>query len=346
MTKSILFSGIDPQKISWRSMICNAHFRSEYFTTPEHQKLIRINQVEPVDYREADTSFNVNFNPAKSVRVYNSNDYQAMKVTVASKVDAGFHHPSPVEDLSEIQIDPATEKEIISVCIPSPSAPLLVEENVSEKAEVLVDIEQEEKITEMQNEIDKLRSMLGKVESQLSDVKGKSIASPDKPLTEPDEKVDLNSVLENIVPSHTLRKTMIELQLRPDNCRTPYTEDQWSLVMKWHYWSAACYERFRQIGLQLPHSISVEKRIAKYDITPGFIEQQFEDLEILLKGYPSEARCSIVKFDEMATKEFEEYSVKHDVIEGFEDLGPLGRTQKRANHVFVFTLSGLHPQYR
>ena len=48
----------------------------------------------------------------------------------------------------------------------------------------------------------------------------------------------------------------------------------------------------------------------------------------------------------MATKEFEEYSSKHDLIEGFEDLGPLGRSQKRANHLFVFTLNGLHPLYR
>ena len=324
-------------------MICNAHFRSEYFTTHEHQRLIISNQVEPIDYRDTDTSYNLNFNPEKSVRVYNSNDYEALKVAVASKVDAGFHNPSPVEDLSEIQIDLATEEEMITIRIPSPTAPVPVEENVPEKAELLGEIVQEERIIEMQNEIDRLRSMLRKVETQLSEIKSKTIASPDKQLPEFNAKVDFNSFLENIAASHPIRKTMIELQLRPDNSRAPYTEDQWRLAMKWHNWSAVCYEKFRQSGLQLPHSRSLKKR---YDILPGFIEQQFEDLKILLNGYPSEARCSIIKFDEMVIKEFEEYSVKHDVIEGFEDLGPLGRTQKRANHVFVFTLNGLHPQYR
>ena len=35
-----------------------------------------------------------------------------------------------------------------------------------------------------------------------------------------------------------------------------------------------------------------------------------------------------------------------DIIDGFEDLGHLGRTQRRVNKVFVITLNGFHPIHR
>lgn len=70
-------------------MICNAHLRSKHFTTPEHQKLIIADSVEPVDYREVDTFCNFNFDHEKAVRVHNRN--QAVTVTISSKVDVGFH---------------------------------------------------------------------------------------------------------------------------------------------------------------------------------------------------------------------------------------------------------------
>ncbi|XP_033218146.1 uncharacterized protein LOC117173615 [Belonocnema kinseyi] len=139
---------------------------------------------------------------------------------------------------------------------------------------------------------------------------------------------------------------MIGLQMRPNNCAQPYTDAQKLLAMQWYYYSASCYDRMRQTGLQLPHPRTVEKWVAKYDVAPGFIELSFQDLEKDLKTLPPEAKLCNVKWDEMSCKEFEEYSSKHDLIVGFEDLGPLGITQNRANHVFVFTLNGIHTSYR
>ena len=163
-------------------------------------------------------------------------------------------------------------------------------------------------------------------------------------------KENINETVESFLAAnnvnHETRKAMIQLQLRPENSKKPYPATQKSLAMKLHYWSASSYERLRQSGMQLPHTRTVEKWIAEYAVTPGFLDQSLKDLEEDLKLLPPEGKCCIVKFDEMAIKEFEEYSSKLDVIVGFEDLGPLGRTQNQANHVFVFTLNEINPRHK
>lgn len=48
--------------------------------------------------------------------------------------------------------------------------------------------------------------------------------------------------------------------------------------------------------------------------------------------------------DEMCIKKSIDYSSKQDIVEGFEDLGPLGRSEKLATHTLVVMLRGLrHP---
>lgn len=329
-------------------MICNRHFVGEYFTTPSREHLIKDSKVEPVDYREVDASCSFEVNPQKAVRVYKAINSRTTTVQAAS-LHGEFRRPlSSIKHLNDIHTDADAEDEVISVRIPSPPAALETpeQENLVEKEEVLSEFVQQDRENLLQNEVARLRLMLHQVQNQLSDLKSKTVASNSTPTGSSEENPDVSSFLSSLDLSNPIRKTLIELQLRPDNCKKPYSDEEWTLAMKLHYWSASSYERMRRSGIQLPHPRSVEKRIANYDITPGFIDQQFQDLTDLLSKCPPAAKCAIAKFDEMATKEFEEYSSKYDLIEGFEDLGPLGRTEKRANHLFLFTLNGLHPLHR
>lgn len=57
-------------------------------------------------------------------------------------------------------------------------------------------------------------------------------------------------------------------------------------------------------------------------------------------------RKFIMTFDEMTIKEYVEYNKKLDCIEGFEDLGPLGRAAKRATHALVFSIRGIYGNWK
>lgn len=53
-----------------------------------------------------------------------------------------------------------------------------------------------------------------------------------------------------------------------------------------------------------------------------------------------EKQC-VLLFDEMGIKKGLQYDMKNDKIEGFEDLGPLGRRDDIATHAFQFMLRGV-----
>ncbi|EZA48412.1 hypothetical protein X777_13812 [Ooceraea biroi] len=75
---------------------------------------------------------------------------------------------------------------------------------------------------------------------------------------------------------------------------------------------------------------------------PGFCDFIF----IKLKEKTSHIqRVCALKWDEMAIKSYEEYSLKLDEIEGLVDLGPLGRKSERAKCVFVFCLDSLNARH-
>ena len=78
----------------------------------------------------------------------------------------------------------------------------------------------------------------------------------------------------------------------------------------------------------------------------GFLEPVQKNLTEALKGLPECARSCVAKMDEMDIMKRLEYDSKIDIIERFEYLGHLSRTQRRANRVFVITLNGLHPIHR
>lgn len=50
--------------------------------------------------------------------------------------------------------------------------------------------------------------------------------------------------------------------------------------------------------------------------------------------------------DKMSIKELLEYNRKLNVIEGFEDLGHLGRAPETATHALLFSLRGLFKNWK
>lgn len=59
-----------------------------------------------------------------------------------------------------------------------------------------------------------------------------------------------------------------------------------------------------------------------------------------------EEKYCVIIFDEMKIKPYLEYSKYLDMVEGFEDLGHIGRTNKLATQAMVFIVWGLYSKWK
>lgn len=135
-------------------------------------------------------------------------------------------------------------------------------------------------------------------------------------------------------------RTMVKLQLHEP--RLPYSPEEKDLAKQLYYNSAAAYSRLRKAGCNFPGESSVRRWIAEHDIRCGFSTCIFEKLAEKLNQLPPDERVCALKWDEMHIKSCEEYSTMLDLIEGLEDLGPLGRRNARASSLFVFCLDSIN----
>jgi len=57
-------------------------------------------------------------------------------------------------------------------------------------------------------------------------------------------------------------------------------------------------------------------------------------------------RKCVILLDEMSILKCIEYNKALDIIEGFEDLGPLGRSPNYAKHALVIMVRGLYKNWK
>lgn len=104
--------------------------------------------------------------------------------------------------------------------------------------------------------------------------------------------------------------------------------------------SPACYRLLQNI-LALPSRTTLTRSLNCIPISTGINDALFKHLKERVEMF-SEAKkfCSLI-FDEVSLSEGLHYNESLDKIEGFEDFGHLGRTDKIANHALVFLVRGL-----
>jgi len=74
----------------------------------------------------------------------------------------------------------------------------------------------------------------------------------------------------------------------------------------------------------------------------GFNSLWLKQIKNKLDTISNDEKHCVLIFDEMKVKSFLEYSKYLDMIEGFEDLGHKGRTNKLATQAMVFIVRGLY----
>lgn len=157
------------------------------------------------------------------------------------------------------------------------------------------------------------------------------------------------NVLCNIMPMimdlSKIAKTLVLMQLRGAK-RKSWTEQEKQFATSFFYKSPAAYFFLRGKGLILPSPSTVRRWISINVFKTGFDKNAKRHLKLKCSVMNENEKKCVVAFDEMSIKEYIEYNKKLDLIEGFEDLGPLGRSEKKATHALVFSIRGLYTNWK
>lgn len=139
-------------------------------------------------------------------------------------------------------------------------------------------------------------------------------------------------------------KAIVTMQLK--DRRRPWTLNEKKLALNLYYKSPTAYKFLRSQKVNLPGPSTIRRWIGQSKFLPGISKLFFSHLQKKFESSDYKEKACTVCFDEMYIKEFLEYSKDFDFVEGFEDLGHYGRTDKSANCVLVFMARGIYSPWK
>lgn len=140
-------------------------------------------------------------------------------------------------------------------------------------------------------------------------------------------------------------KTFVLMQLRGKS-RKVWNIKEKEFAISFYYKSPATYLFLKRKGLILPSVSSIRRWISQNLFKTGVDDGIKRHLKLKASTLSKNDRKCIIAFDEMIIKQFLEYNSKLDIIERFQDLGPLGRSPKAATHALVFSARGLYKNWK
>ncbi|KAL4141601.1 hypothetical protein QTP88_004217 [Uroleucon formosanum] len=123
-------------------------------------------------------------------------------------------------------------------------------------------------------------------------------------------------------------KAIVTMQLK--DRRRPWTLNEKNLALNLYYKSPTAYKFLRTQKVNLPGPSTICRWIGQSKFLPGLSKLFFSHIQKRFESSDYKEKACTVCFDEIYIKEFIEYSKEFDFIEGFEDLGHYGRTNKCA----------------
>lgn len=136
-------------------------------------------------------------------------------------------------------------------------------------------------------------------------------------------------------------KTFINMQLfHKKGCKWSKQEKQ--LALSLHYKSPAAY-KFMMYNLKfnLPSIRTIQTWLKVSNLRTGLKTNLIKKLHIKASSMTEREKMCVVLFDEIALKKKLELNHAEDIIEGYHDLGSLGRATNFANTGLVFMIRGL-----
>lgn len=156
-------------------------------------------------------------------------------------------------------------------------------------------------------------------------------------------------ILSNIMPMITflsrIAQVFVLMQFKRKK-RSSWSQQEQRFAISFFYKSPAAYSFLRQKGIILPAPSTIRRWISINEFKTGLEDNVKEHLKMKCAAMTKQEKKCVLAFDEISIKQCLEYNKKLDLIEGFEDLGPLGRTAKEATHALVFSIRGLYSQWK
>ncbi|XP_050518971.1 uncharacterized protein LOC126893072 [Diabrotica virgifera virgifera] len=125
------------------------------------------------------------------------------------------------------------------------------------------------------------------------------------------------------------------------------TRSQWShnekdLALAIYYKSPSCYKfLIRSLNFILPSVKTIQTWLRVIKLRTGLNTSLIDKLKKKAETMDELEKICVLMFDEISLKKKLEYNKLDDIIEGFQDLGALGRTNKLTNTGLVFMMRGL-----
>ncbi|KAF5281927.1 hypothetical protein FQR65_LT14453 [Abscondita terminalis] len=151
-------------------------------------------------------------------------------------------------------------------------------------------------------------------------------------------KTSLNQYLKN-KSNHV--KTFVWMQLL-NKKRINWTREQKEFALSLYYKSPGAYKfMIQKLGFNMPALRTIQFWLKVTNLRTGLDTNLSKRLICKAQTMTEKEKICAVLFDELSLKPKLEYNQSTDLIEGYEDLGSLGRNNKIANTALVFFIRGL-----
>lgn len=218
--------------------------------------------------------------------------------------------------------------------LPSPSTQLLSSPQPSSKKSLFKIVNKlENTIKNQKNKLKNKRSSISKLRNNLLTYKS---------------KYNNHNILDSLHFPSKESKTLVKMQVsRKKKTTKTWATDEKNLALSIFYKSPSTYKFLRiSKNINLPAESSLKRWIGNSKFKTGFNPNVFKQLKIKADTMDEQERYCTLVFDEMKIKNFLEYSKYLDLVEGYEDLGPLGRSNKLAGQAMVFLIRGLYASWK
>lgn len=140
-------------------------------------------------------------------------------------------------------------------------------------------------------------------------------------------------------------KALMSMQLLHKN-RKSWSASEKKIALSLYYKSPSTYKYMRSNGIILPAESTVRRWLNSINFSTGFPKIYMEQIKLKTSSMNiQEKKCAIL-LDEVSIMKSIEYNKVLDEIEGFEDLGTLGRTNKLGSHALVVMVRGLYAKWK
>lgn len=124
--------------------------------------------------------------------------------------------------------------------------------------------------------------------------------------------------------------------------RKPWLKAEKKLALALYYKSPSTYTYMRKNGIILPGESTIRLWLSSIRYTAGFSTKYIEQIKHKTHEMTNEEKRCVILLDEISIMKAIEYNKVLDEIEGFEDLGSLGRTDTFGSHALVIMIRGLY----